>query len=698
MDDKENRVTPENQDPQAAPETPEFSLEDIMKEFGDESQPVAEKTPEQILSEVEKQLQREQQPEQPAKPPETPAEPAQPVSGETVRIEKISQVHGQVHNAQPVDDEADAQPVQELPEKKTEPYSEEWEPEYEQPIGDYVPQKVISFQPRSRLRELKKKLVEGPERLYYTLSEKGLGKLQLAIFFSVLLVLICAVATAMYALGAVPENRLRLMVFWQFFAMLVAALLGSFQLLEGIMDLASKKFTLNTMLVFTFLICCVDGVMCLGQVRVPCCAAFALQVTMSLWSTYHKRNTKLGKLDTMRKASRLYSVTAVEDYYEGTKGLVRDDGRVEDFMQTLDQPCGMEKILQVYALVAACISVAAGVMAGVLHGLGAGIQVAAVTSLAAVPATMFVTLSRPMAVLERRHHALGTVLCGWQGVEGLSGKAVFPLDHDDLFPGGTIKMNGVKFFGDRSPDQIVAYATALIEADGGSLSSLFIQLLESRNGRHYTAQNFNSYGGGGIGAQVNGEAVLAGTLQFLESMGVETPQGIRVDQAVCVAVDGELCGLFAIAYELDNASVGGLATLCSYRKLNTLVTTGDFVITPEFIQKQFGVKTKRMIFPEYSQRAQLRERKPEPEALAQALTTTEGVAPFAYAVTGARALKKASTAGVVVHMIGGIVGIAMMLVLGFLGATYLLTPASMFLYELLWMIPGLLITEWTRSI
>jgi hypothetical protein len=40
----------------------------------------------------------------------------------------------------------------------------------------------------------------------------------------------------------------------------------------------------------------------------------------------------------------------------------------------------------------------------------------------------------------------------------------------------------------------------------------------------------------------------------------------------------------------------------------------------------------------------------------------------------------------------------MMLLLGLLGAEELLTPMNFLLYELLWMIPGLLITEWTRSV
>jgi len=67
-------------------------------------------------------------------------------------------------------------------------------------------------------------------------------------------------------------------------------------------------------------------------------------------------------------------------------------------------------------------------------------------------------------------------------------------------------------------------------------------------------------------------------------------------------------------------------------------------------------------------------------------------------VTGARALRLASITGVAVHMIGGILGLLMILALTIVGADYLLTPVNLMLYELIWLIPGLLITEWTRSV
>ena len=46
---------------------------------------------------------------------------------------------------------------------QTEAFTERWEPEYEHPMGEYVPPQPIQFQPRSRLHELKKKLVKIPQ-------------------------------------------------------------------------------------------------------------------------------------------------------------------------------------------------------------------------------------------------------------------------------------------------------------------------------------------------------------------------------------------------------------------------------------------------------------------------------------------------------------------------------------------------------
>ena len=678
----ENKLEP------TAPREDPLSLEEILK-FCESIQPAASGEPEEDV-----QIWNGG----------TPAQTSVRVPGDTVRMEPIGR--------ESVEEEASGDTVKFTPAgefkqeeppfvppvvEKPEPYSENWEPEYEQPMGEYVPQEPIVFRPKSRLWELKKKLVEGPERRYYELAEQGLGKLQWAIFMNLIVCLLAAGTTALYALGMVGENRLKLLIFGQFLLLLLSALFGSYQLMEGVGDLFRGRFSLNTLLTFSFLGCCADAILCLQQQRVPCCAAFSLNMTMSLWSAYQKRNTEMGQMDTMRKATRLDSVVSVPGYFEGRPGFLKGEGQVEDFMDTYNHRSGGEKTLSVYALIALFVSLGAGVTGGVLHSLGLGIQIFCASLLVATPATMFITLSRPMALLERRLHKFGAVLCGWQGVRSLCKNGSFPLTDTDLFPLGSAKMNGVKFYGSRQPDQVVAYGAALITADGGTMAPLFSQLLESRSGYHYDATGIRSYPGG-IGGEVDGEAVLAGTLSFMQSMGVDMPEGTRVNSAVYVAIDGELSGVFAISYAKVKDSAMGLTTLCAYRGLTPVMTTGDFMLTDGFIRSKFGVNVRRIAFPARDVRAELEAMELPEEAVALALTTRDGLAGRAYAVTGARSLRSASVVGVTIHMIGGILGLLSMIALAVLGAGNLVTSANILLFELIWMIPGLLVTEWTRSV
>ena len=720
----------------------EFSLDDIMKEFGsDEPQeaavealpaeepaealpaeeaetedvPAPEPAAEDAASEEpateESEAQQESAAEEPEAMEDTIVIPA--VTGDTIVVPTVTEDTIRLDNVadavpaaadledtqtfEPLDDGSDTPLPPDL-EAEPEPFSGEWEPRYDEPMGEYIPPQPIIFRPKSRLRELKRKLIAGPEKRYYELTELGVGKLQAAIFLSLLVVVISAGVTVFHGLGLVQPDRMKLMIFSQFFVLLISALLGCYQLMDGVVDIFKGRFSLNSLLFFTFIVCCADAIFCLNDQRIPCCAAFSLQVTMSLLSTYHKRTVETAQMDTMRKAVRLDKLSLKNDYFEGQTGILRSEGQVEDFMDTYAQRTKPEKAVSIYAVLALIASIAIGITAFVLHGAASGVQAAAVSLLAAAPASFFVCLSRPTAILQKRLHKVGTVLCGWQGVDGLCKNAVFPLDSPDLFPAGATKMNGMKFYGTRDPDEIIAYATAIITATGGGLVPLFEQLLDSRNGRHYDVDSLRSYGAGGIGAEINGEPILLGELNFMKDMGVDVPEGIRVNQAVYISVDGELCALFAITYLRDRLTAAGLGSLCSYRRLGTVLTAGDFMLTESFIRSKFGVKTRRMFFPERTVRMELQNTTADEDAPALALMTQNNLAGMAYAVTGARTLRGTCRTGLWVHILAGCVGLGMMLTLTILGAAYLLTPANMFVYQLGWLIPGLIVTEWTRAI
>jgi len=692
-------------------EVQDFDLDDILNEFHEtETEPAADVEADE---ELEALLQMPQLTITPVvvKTSETMAalleeEPEEPVSDEpTVVFQPVTEED--IREADPAVSADDTAVIPEIPEDTgVIPETDAAETPAEEPAPvepafeiepEFIPEPIL-FQPKSRLRELKKKLVAGPEKRYYELTEIGTGKLQIAILVSVVIVALCAGITTMFALEMIPENRLRLVIFSQVLAMLVSGLLGSHLMVDSFADLAKGRFSVNTLLTLTFAVCIVDGVFCLKDLRIPCCAAFSLEMLFALLARYEKRSTEISQLDTMRKAVRLYGILKVEEYYDDKAGLMRRDAEVEDFMDHYNKVAGPQRLQNIYAALSlvACIAIAA--VAFVFHGVDLAVQVLATSMLAAVPATFFVSISRPAAVLEKRLHMVGTVLCGWESVKDLCGKAVFPLRDSDLFPQGSTKLNGVKFYGDRDPDEVVAYTAALITLSGGGLVPVFKQLRTSRSAPEYTAENFQYYGNGGIGGEVCGEPVLLGTLNFLQDMGVDIPEGTMVNQAVYASIDGQLSAVYAISYAKMRSASAGLVTLNSYRKITPLMLCGDFMLTEEFIRSKFDIKTRRIVFPTREERETLKKRRPDPEEPVLAITTREELISVAYAVTGARALRQATKLAVAIHLIGGLLGLAIMAVLAYLGSTELLTPTNVLLYQLIWAVPGLLITEWTRVV
>ncbi len=718
--------------------TPDFTLEDIMAEFGSEApeqeenqeQPGAEApvtVPEQPSQDTPEEDTPQEEPaeeetpnpeapqeeavseqEQPSKEPEQEASPAPVVEDDTIRLDDLSQIPApkwlNTTEAEPVDEEDDRATrviptVEEqealLREKAPEEASEEAPQTFRMHTENIPTPQPIPF--RSRLSDLKRKLVAGPEKRYYDLTEVGLVRVQIALFLNLLIVVLCAGGTGLYAMGMVMSSRLRLMVFSQILAMMISALLGCYVLMDGIVDLFTGKFSLNSMLFLTLAACAADAVFCLRELRVPCCAAFCLEMTFALWNRSMRRSTEMGQMDTLRKASRLDGIVKVPEYFGSRAGILRTEGRVEDFMDNYAKRTGPEKALNIYALLSFLLCIGIAVLAGVRHDMSLAIQVFSTSMLVAVPASAFVSQSRPAAILERRMHMVGTVICGWQGVKKLCGKASFPLWDRDLFPVGSMKLNGVKFFNDAEPEQVIAAAASLMAVNGGSLEPVLTQLRKSRGGREYPVEEFQAHSDG-LRGLVNGQEIFLGSVQYLKDQGVEIGEDALIPQAVYCALDGQLAAVFAINYNRTKSAAAGLVTLNSYRKIRPLVLSRNFMIDSQLIREKFGLRAKRFDFPDREIREGLEEFTPDPETTAAALTTQLNLASAAYAVTGSRTLRTSCRFGMFIHIFAGIVGLLIMAALAYLGDLQLLSPVNVLLYQAVWMVPGVLITEWARTV
>lgn len=550
---------------------------------------------------------------------------------------------------------------------------------------------------RTPFQVMRRKIVEGPERQYYALREKGIAGIQTVMVLSFLVALVAIGTTVLYAMGYVPEDRLRLMIFSQLLLLLFSAFLGAFQMVDGLFDLGRLRFTPNTLLALTFLICLADCALCLGEVRVPCTAVFCIQVFMSLWGGAMQRKTDTSRTDTMRGAKMLSGIGEKPDFDGDVTGFVRCDGDVDDFMDTYGEHGTPEKVLGGYCLGAFIASLIVGGVAVAMQGLSLGLQVAAASLLVAMPATMFITVARPALLLEKKLYKLGVVICGWEGAKGLGRKARFPITGKDLFPADTVKLNGVKFYGEQVPAKVIGYAAAVAAKEGGSIAPLLAELKDSYNVETYEVESYKAYSGG-IGGGVDGTVVLIGTLPMLKAFHVDIPEDVHLPGGIGISLDGKFSCLLAVNYEKNRLVAHGLRVLTVSGRVKPVLVTEDFVLGGAFLQKKFGVHPKKLLRPDPEERERLRAVTVDEEDRVLALCVRPTLPAYGYAISGGRAYYHAVTFGTVIHILGGILGIGAMLALSLLGRTDLLTPLNILLYQAIWLIPGFLITEWTRTL
>ena len=655
------------------PEEQNISLEDILREFSDRPQG------------------------------KTASEPA-PVRPDTIRLDEIQEAVASVPS--PEGDTVAYAPIEEEPAADeatrpvpTEPFSAQWEPDYEaaEDFSDTARLPKAAPADNSRLRQLRREIVAGPEKRYHDLLEKGLGKLRFTGFVNILLFLAMAAMTLCYHFGVFGPERLRMIVFIQFFGLLLSGLIGSYRLLDGLADAVHLRFTPNTLLVLTFIGCVIDGILCLRQQRIGLSSVFVLEMSMAIWAASQRRATEMAQMDTLRRATEVYSLVRVPDYRDGKSAYLQGQGNISDFMDSYAKPSTPEKILGWYALGVLTAGIAVGITGGVLHGLSTGVQLGVATWMVGLPATAFISMSRPMALLQKVLSKHGSVLCGWKGVTAVEKQAVYPLFDSDLFPAGSVKLGGTKFYNEYAPDEVVAYTTALMKSNGGAVVDVFTRLLDSRNGYIFTVEQFRRLNGG-VSGNFGDVSVLVGTRQFMQDMGVDMSKATQLDHGVYTAVDGYLAGVFVLQYARSKSTAAGLRTLCSYKGLTPMVMTEDFLLTARAVADTFRVDPRHMEFPQREDYQPLLERQAEPDDTVVALSTRDNLASRGFAVTGARVLKSSLRAGLVTHMIGGTLGVGVMLTLAIVGMAGLLDPVNVLLFELVWMIPGLLITEWTRSL
>ncbi len=426
----------------------------------------------------------------------------------------------------------------------------------------------------------------------------------------------------------------------------------------------------------------------------PYCVAAGLSLFFTLWGTYSKRQGLRMACRTAAAASEPYLVTWTRR--PGTAAAPTPSGRA---LPSASAARSRRRRSPAHLPGAAPLLRLSCPRCSLLASGGRGAPERLVWCLSATTASAaclsgMLLFGRPFRVLSRRLSSSGAALGGWPGA-ARQGSAILLTDAD-LFPPGSVSLNGIKIFGDYPVEKVVAVTATLIRDAGSGLDKIFHDLLRSQGAVYRrTTGGIERHEGGGLTAVIRNEQIAVGSAAFMSLLEVSLPQGLNVRNAVFCAIDGELAGIFALNYVLHPVTSPSLTSLIG-GKVSPVLATRDFNLIPAMLRQKFKLPVEKMDFPTVERRVELSDPDAPHDPVITAVLCREGLAPFAEAVVGARRLRWAVTAAALLAVLGSVIGVLLAFYLTAQGAWDSLTAANLTFFLTAWLVPTYLISGWVN--
>lgn len=480
--------------------------------------------------------------------------------------------------------------------------------------------------------------------------------------------------------------------------LLPAAALSADVWWRGLVRLFGGKPGMDTLLACSTLFTLADAASLIAGVlpdragQLPYAAAVTLAQTCALRGCYLKKMGLRTACRTAAAAQQPYVVTLDPARWNNRPAYSKHADAIAGFGSQIQSDDGAQRLFRPVCglLLVACTALS--LLSSVGQGRGEYLLwCLSATFTASSALGGLLCYARPFFTLSRRLARSGAVLAGWDGVESL-GKSVLLTD-GDLFPPGTVAVNGIKVFGDISLEKVTALCATLLHDAGSGLDRIFRDLLRAQGGSYRNAAELTCYEAGGLSAVIRDQQVLVGTAAFMSLMEVRLPQGLNVKNAVFCAIDGELAGIFALNYTLHSAISPALDALIRNRITPVLVTR-DFNIIPAMLRQRFKLPVEKMEYPNMERRMELSDPEQVHAEVLTAVLCREGLAPLSEAVVGGLRLRRAVRLSGAFLCVGSALGALLSYYLTVQLAFTSLSPLNLLIFLVMWLVPTCLIGGW----
>jgi|GEM_PF-150425 len=308
---------------------------------------------------------------------------------------------------------------------------------------------------------------------------------------------------------------------------------------------------------------------------------------------------------------------------------------------------------------------------------------------ATVPLALPLTGTLPLKHLNHRLVKSGSAVAGYAGARAVSRSRRMVVTDDDLFPPGTVGLNGLKVYGEEI-GKVVSYAASITQACHSQLHPLFEQLLAAEGGTHLPVEDLHYFEEGGVGGTIHGESVTMGSAYFMRKKHVTLPPELKLKTGVFLAVDGTLIAIFAIKYSPSRNVEWALRALRRNR-IEPVLAVRSCNVTPGLLKRRFNLDAKP-VYPDVSTRLALSDLSRETAAQSNAIIYREGLMPLTETAVGSRRMLKAFRSATILAWLGGLCGLLLAYYFTGVGAFQLLDPLRMLIFQALWLLPTWLLS------
>ncbi len=695
-----------------------YSLESILKEFGTAAaeEPAAEETPVSVKEETAAAAEAPAEETPPAPVPvEKKTEREPPAAKEPEKKAKVLTFPGKMRAPEP---EEPAAPQEETePEERSEQQRQEdlaFESLVAETVGSVLGEERQEARektgPLKKLRAKRSAERAAAEEEFYdeeaeearrrsheeepdpaethTALRREYTKLKKEFRLSLLPATLGLLLTVLGELGIISALRsTSLMAIVQTALLALSCLCGVSVFRRAVTELMDKCFTAELL----------TAVSCAAAFADGCSAAFGAgersAAPLCLVSMFAVSFALAGRMLETRGRKDSFRLRSVGEpggvVAESPDGILKQKGKAAGFTHCVDAENAAERWQSVLLPLIFAAAIIFTALATVGQGRGSEFfWCLSVLFTAANSFTLPLCYALPYARVARRLYHSGVAVAGWLGARLISRSRRMILTDRDLFPEGTVHLNGIKIYGEEI-GKVVSYAASLAHRSGSGIATLFDSLLASEGATLQKVEEFAYSDHGGYSAVIHGETTLLGTEKFLRRNNVTIPQGMKLKNGLLLSLDGRLAAAFAVKYPQVSSTEWAIHSL---RRMGVapVLASRDPNLTPALLKQRFGTDAKA-VYPTLSERLTLSDPQRQRPGLMGAVLYREGLMPYAEAVVASRRLCRVTRQLTALAMTGSVLSLLLCFYLVFVGAYGALTPLMLTAYQLLWSFGGVLI-------